>query len=90
MRMIEDDVRRDGEDWGPHGPSDLVGRYANYFTVGHNAFEFVIDFGQFFEESGTPHLHTRIITSPAYAAALLTTLRESVARYEETFGPLTG
>jgi hypothetical protein len=88
--MIEDEVRTDGGDWGPKEPPDLLGRYANYFTIGHNAFEFVLDFGQFFPESTIPQLHTRIITSPAYAVALLTTLRESVARYEETFQPLTG
>jgi len=25
---------------------ELEGRYANYFQVGHNAVEFVLDFGQ--------------------------------------------
>ena len=29
----------------------LEGRYSNYFKVGHNAFEFVIDFSQFYTES---------------------------------------
>jgi len=32
-----------------------------------------------------PQLHTRIVTSPAYAKALLETLRESIVRYERTF-----
>jgi hypothetical protein len=64
------------------------GRYSNYFKVGHNAFEFLVDFGQFYSESKEAHLHTRIITSPAYVKSLLETLRESVERYEQTFGAI--
>ena len=63
----------------------LEGRYANYFKVGHNAFEFVIDFGQYYPESDQAELYTRIITSPAYAKSLLKTLRESIERYEKSF-----
>ena len=65
----------------------LVGRYANYFTVGHNAFEFLLDFGQCY--AGSEHLgvvHTRIITGPIYAKALLRTLAESLEQYEQVFG----
>ena len=68
--------------------SKLEGRYSNYFKVGHNAFEFVLDLGQFNAENGGAKLHTRIITSPSYAKALLETLRESIERYEQTFGAI--
>ncbi|MEA3479695.1 MAG: DUF3467 domain-containing protein [Bacteroidota bacterium] len=61
------------------------GRYANYFKVGHNAFEFVIDFSQFYPESEEAQLCTRIITSPTYAKALLETLRKSIERYEKKY-----
>lgn len=64
----------------------VEGRYPNYFKVGHNAFEFVLDFSQFYPQGREVQLHTRIITSPVYAKALLKTLRESIERYEETFG----
>ncbi len=64
----------------------LEGRYANVFKVGHNAFEFLLDFGQFYPETGAPQLHTRIVTAPTYAKALLETLRESIEQYEQTFG----
>jgi hypothetical protein len=64
----------------------LEGRYANYFKVGHNAFEFVIDFCQFYPESEEAELRTRIITNPNYAKALLKTLRESIEQYEQNFG----
>jgi hypothetical protein len=68
----------------------LEGRYANYFKVGHNAFEFLLDFGQFYPEAEHARLHTRIITSPQYAMALLETLREAIDRYEQSFGPISG
>jgi hypothetical protein len=67
----------------------LEGRYANYFKVGHNAFEFLLDFGQFYPETEKAQLHTRIITSPIYAKALLETLRESLDRYGQTFGAIS-
>ena len=63
----------------------LEGRYANYFKVGHNAVEFLLDFGQFYPESEKAQLHTRIVTSPIYAKALLEIIRESLDRFEQTF-----
>ena len=63
----------------------LEGKYVNYFKVGHNAFEFIIDFGQSYEENPDPRMHTRIVTSPAYAKAFLETLHESIVRYERIF-----
>jgi hypothetical protein len=66
------------------------GRYANYFKVGHNAFEFVLDFGQFYPENSGAWFHTRIISAPIYAKALLQTLGESIDLYEQTFGVIQG
>jgi len=65
---------------------ELEGKYANHYRVGQNAFEFVIDFGQFYEENEQARFHTRIITSPAYAKELLVTLREAIETYEQNFG----
>jgi len=62
--------------------------YANFFRVGHNAFEFLLDFGQLHPESSEPRLHTRIITGPAYAMALSRTLRESLDRYQHVHGSI--
>jgi uncharacterized protein DUF3467 len=64
------------------------GRYANFFSVGHNAFEFLLDFGQSLSEGGTPTLHTRIITNPIYAKVLMGALTESINSYEKSFGPI--
>jgi hypothetical protein len=61
------------------------GVYANYFEVGHTAFEFVIDFGQSYSGKSSP-CHTRIVTSPIYARALLATLGQAVEEYSARFG----
>ena len=61
------------------------GVYANYFEVGHTAFEIVIDFGQRYAQLTAP-CHTRIVTSPVYARALLQTLAESLEQYRSEFG----
>ncbi|PXF58235.1 MAG: DUF3467 domain-containing protein [Deltaproteobacteria bacterium] len=70
----------------PRDTRKLEGRYANYFKVGHNAFEFVLDAGQFYLESEEAELCARIITPPIYAKTLLEILRESIERYEQAFG----
>ena len=64
------------------------GQYANHFRVGHNAYEFVIDFGQLYEGDDKALILTRIITSPRYAKDLRNILSESLDTYEQTFGPI--
>lgn len=64
------------------------GRYANYFKVGHNAFEFVVEFGQSYDEDENRRIHTRIVTSPVYAKRLLTTLQEAIMQHEAKFGSI--
>ena len=66
----------------------LEGRYANYFKVGHNAYEFIIDFGQYYSENDPPGLYSRIITSPVYAKSFFKTLHESIHEFEESFGSI--
>jgi hypothetical protein len=72
---------------GAEPPPSPKGVYANYFEVGHTAFEIVIDFGQRYGTTAAP-CHTRIVTTPVYAQALLETLRESLRQYAVTFGPV--
>jgi hypothetical protein len=71
-------------------PAPVEGHYANYFKVGYNAFEFVIDFGQLYPagQAGDKNaqFHTRIITVPVYARALVETLQESIEQYAQGFG----
>jgi hypothetical protein len=72
----------------PQGSKKLEGKYANYFKVGHNAFEFVLEFGQYYPEIEEAELYTRIITSPRYAKELLTTLQESIEHHENSYGSI--
>ncbi len=71
------------------GPGDtqdqvpLEGRYANFFKIGHNAYEIVIEFGQLYQSERTPRIHTRIVTSPGYARELLRTLEHALEQHEE-------
>jgi Protein of unknown function (DUF3467) len=46
------------------------GHYANFFQIGHNAFEFLIEFGQ--QEGEQAAIHTRIYVSPQHARILPT------------------
>jgi Protein of unknown function (DUF3467) len=75
---------------GPSRKSARVARplYANYFEVGHTAFEFVIEFGDTYVTKPRT-CHTRIVTSPVYALELLDVLKRAVRRYESRFGPAT-
>jgi len=72
------------------GSRDPEGRYANYFSVGYNAVEILLDFGQFYAETAAPRIHTRIVTTPTYARALLDTLRASLDEYETSYGLIRG
>ncbi len=74
----------------PQDAGKPEGRYANYFKVGHNAFEFILDAGQFYPEGKEAQLHTRIVTSPVYAKALLKILQGAVNRYEQVLGNIAG
>lgn len=69
-------------------PGDLEGKYANYFQIGHNAFEFLIDFGQMYSDGRQEQIHTRIVTGPSYAKEFLELLEQSIEQYEEQFGPI--
>ena len=62
------------------------GRYANSLRVGYNAFEFIFDFDQVFSEEEQTHNCTRIVTSPGYAKAMITTLQSALEAFEQNFG----
>ncbi len=62
--------------------------YANYFEIGHNAAEFLIDVGQVEPESGDVRLAKRIALSPTHAKLLARMLDDSVARFERDHGAI--
>lgn len=62
----------------------------NYSEVGHNALEFLLGFGQLHSHDQEAQFHTRIITVPIYAKALLGLLRDTNHQDEQTFGAIPG
>jgi hypothetical protein len=67
----------------------LEGRYTNYFSIGHNALEFVVDFGEMYN-SRPERMHSRIVMNPSYAKELLLMLSSSIHSHEEQFGEIPG
>lgn len=70
----------------PEDPGRTEGRYANYFEVGFNGLEFVLDFGQFYQGGPRPMIHTRIVTNSVYGYALFRTLQDAIAQHREQVG----
>jgi hypothetical protein len=66
----------------------LEGKYANFFAIGYNAFEFVLDFGQNYTETEDAELYTRVILAPAFARALHESLKDSIHSYEKQYGKI--
>lgn len=66
--------------------------YVNYFEMGHNPFEFLIDFGQYHpgadEGDGVTAIHSRIALAPPYAKMLSDLLARSVREHEVEYGPI--
>lgn len=61
--------------------------YANYCKVGFNAFEFLLDFGQLYDEEKLL-INTRIVTSPTHAKEFLRILSLSIEKYESEYSPI--
>jgi hypothetical protein len=72
--------KQDGEDSPPEG------RYANYFQIGFNAYEFVIDFGVMYPPD-PERFHTRIVTNTGAARDLSESLERSLEDHDREYGP---
>jgi hypothetical protein len=63
------------------GPPERVSRqeasYANFFQIGHNACEFLLEFGQ------RKAIHTRIYISPQHAQILSDLLLETLEQHKQ-------
>lgn len=63
----------------------VEGRYFNYFKIGFNAFEFLLEFTQYYHDRDANN-KTVMITNPIYAKDLLRVLQNSIDQYEKSFG----
>jgi hypothetical protein len=74
------------EDWKPESqsgsrqPPENAG-YANFFRIGYNAFEFLLQFGQ-----AAGRVHTSIYVSPQHAMMLQELLRKALEKYQAAYG----
>jgi len=66
----------------PRPPRAPLARYTNYFEVGHNPYEFLVDLGQYQPEAKTVVLHTRIALGPTHAKLLHEMLARAIHEYE--------
>lgn len=62
------------------------GKYANYFKIGNNELEFILDFGQYDPEKESAILYTRIVTNPVNAKEFLKTLQKAIKKHEADYG----
>jgi hypothetical protein len=63
------------------------GRYANFFQIGYNAFEFLIEFGQQ-EGDDNDVIHARIYVSPQHARILADLMLDTLQQHERIFGKI--
>jgi hypothetical protein len=75
---------------GRKGPDALEARYANYFEIGHNAYEFILEFGQYQPQSEQVQIQTRIVTGPVFAKLLFGLLGQALEQFENEIGPIEG
>jgi hypothetical protein len=61
-----------------HEASPSGFRYTNYFEVGFNLHEVIIDCGLYFPGDTAPSIHTRLITTPVYVQSLVELLQDTM------------
>lgn len=64
--------------------------YVNYFEVGHNRQEFLVELGQYRHDVDGVVIYTRIATHPTYAKLLAVLLDRAVREHESAHGPIGG
>ena len=66
--------------------------YVNYFEVGHNPFEFLMDLGQYHpgttEAEGSVAIHTRIAIAPPLAKMLSELMASAISEHERQHGDI--
>ncbi len=65
------------------------GSYANLVIISHSPTEFILDFAAMLPGMPKPKVNNRIILAPEHAKRLLRSLKDNIAKYEESFGSIT-
>jgi hypothetical protein len=78
---------RDDDNRGEAPP--VVGRwFAEWFVVGHNAFEFTVDCGRDDVTDEIRTVYFRVLANPLNARELFRQLGTSLLRYADAYGPI--
>jgi hypothetical protein len=65
----------------------VEGSYTNYFQVGQNRVEFVLEFGVHYPDKQVEaEIHTRLITNPHYAKCFSDVLRDAIRQHQRKNG----
>lgn len=70
------------------GRRPIIAGYANYFEIGCNEYEFLVDFGQVDPQCGEAVINSRLAFGPTHAKLLMRLLKQSVEQYEHDFGAI--
>jgi hypothetical protein len=66
----------------------VEGHSANHFELAFTECDFLLDFGQLYDDKEQALIHTRIILTPRSAKTFLTMLQDLVKKYEQTIGAI--
>jgi hypothetical protein len=64
------------------------GIYSNLAIITHSSSEFVIDFVRVMPGVPKAEVKSRIILTPEHAKRLLSALKDNLAKFESTYGPI--
>lgn len=64
-------------------PNNELAIYANFFRVGHNVSEFVLECCQLYEDGEQVQVASRLVITPATARELHFLLQESLSQYDD-------
>ena len=66
----------------------VEGRSANHFELAFTESEFLLDFGQSYDEKQEALIHTRVILTPLSAKTLFVMLHDLLEQYESKIGTI--
>ncbi|MDO4948551.1 MAG: DUF3467 domain-containing protein [Bacteroidales bacterium] len=65
-----------------------LGVFSNLAIIVHSSTEFVLDFATVLPALKNAKVRSRVVMPPEHAKRLLLALKENIAKYENTYGPI--
>lgn len=70
------------------GEDVAQGTYSNLVVISHSPSEFIMDFIRMMPGVPKAKVKSRIVMTPEHAKRFLSALRDNIAKYEATYGPI--